>query len=147
MRKYLSGIPYIENNKADLGKNMDQFINDKSDFNNTHSINSNIQPVSNIPEEERFISSMTPIGYRNGQDESRCYVNFSFQVLLFNIFFRTLIMNIGYERVLTNMNNSTYGYNGYVQKIMILQVIQQIFCEILIEGRNIVNSGVFFFYH
>ena len=86
LRKYLSGILYIENDKADLGKNMDQFINDKSDFNNTHIIKSNIQPVSNIPEEERFISSMTPIGFRNGQYESRCYVNLSFQVLFFNIY-------------------------------------------------------------
>ena len=81
LRKYLSGILYIENDKADLGKNMDQFINDKSDFDNTHFIKSNIQPVSNIREEERFISSMTPIEFRNGQDESRCYVNSSFQVL------------------------------------------------------------------
>ena len=51
LRKYLSGILYIENDKSDLGKKMDQFINDKIDFNNTHIIKSNIQPVSNIPEE------------------------------------------------------------------------------------------------
>ena len=71
LRKYLSGILYIENDKAYIGEKMDQFINDKSDFNNTHIIKSNIQPVSNIPEEERFISSMTPIGFRNGQNCSR----------------------------------------------------------------------------
>ena len=55
LRKYLSGILYIENDKAYIGENMDKFINDKSDFNNTHIIKSNIQPVSNIPEEERLI--------------------------------------------------------------------------------------------
>ena len=42
------------------------------------------------------------------------------------------------------MDNSTDDYNGYVQKIMILQVIKQIFCEMLIGGRKIVNSDVFF---
>ena len=42
------------------------------------------------------------------------------------------------------MDSSTDDYNGYVQKIMILQVIQQIICEILIAGRKIVNSDVFF---
>ena len=113
---------------------MDQFINYKSDFNNTHIIKSNIQPVSNILEKERFISSMTPIGFRNGQDESRCYVNLSFQVLFFNILFRKFIMNIDCEIMLTNLDNSTYDYNGHLQIIMILQVIQQIFCEMLIEG-------------
>ena len=55
LRKYLSGILNIENIKADLEKKVDEFINDKSDFNNTHIIKSNILPVSNIPEEERFI--------------------------------------------------------------------------------------------
>ena len=55
LRKYLSGILYIENVQAYIGENMYQFINDKSDFNNTHIIKSNIQPVSNIPEEERLI--------------------------------------------------------------------------------------------
>ena len=97
----------------DLGKKMEQFINDKIDFNKTHIIKSNIQHVSNIPEEERFISSMTPIGFRNGQDESRCYVNLSFQVLFFNIFSRTLIMNIDCDRMLTNLENRTKDYNGH----------------------------------
>ena len=86
LRKYVYGISHIENTKADLEKKVDEFINDKSDFNNTHIIKSNILPVSNIPEEERFISSMTPIGFRNDQDESRCYVNLTFLVLFFNIY-------------------------------------------------------------
>ena len=50
LRKYISRILYIYNDKADLGGKIDQFIDDKSDFNNTHIIKPNIQPVSNIPE-------------------------------------------------------------------------------------------------
>ena len=42
------------------------------------------------------------------------------------------------------MDNSEDGYRGCIQKIMILQVIQNIFCEMLIERRKIVNSDVFF---
>ena len=87
---------------------------------------------------------MTPIGFRNVQDESRCYVNSSFQVIFFNIFFRTLIMNINCEIMLTNMDNSTDDYNGHLHKIMILRVIQQILCEIFIGGKKIVKSDVFF---
>ena len=99
---------------SDLGCRWLQFINDKSDFNNTHIVKYNIQPVSNIPEEERFISSITPIGFRNGQDESRCYVNSSFQVIFFNIFFRTLIINIDCDSMLTNIDKSTDDYNGHI---------------------------------
>ena len=80
-RKYLNGIILIESTKADLEKKVDKFINHKIDFNTTHIIKSNIQPVTNVPEEARFISSMTPTGFRNDQDESRCYVNSTFQVL------------------------------------------------------------------
>ena len=42
------------------------------------------------------------------------------------------------------MDNSEDDYRGYIKKIMILQVIQQIFCEMLIGGRKIVNSDIFF---
>ena len=49
-------------------------------------------------------------------------------------------MNIDCNRMLTNLDRSTDNYNGHIQKIMILQVIQQIFFEILIGGRKIVNS-------
>ena len=52
LRKYLSGILYIENIKADLEKKMDEIIKDKSDFNITHIIKSNILPVFNMSEEE-----------------------------------------------------------------------------------------------
>ena len=83
--------------------------------------------ISNIPEAPRYISSMTPIGFRNGQDESICYVNLSFQVLFSIYIFRTLIMNIDCKKYIENLDNNTDDYNGYVQKIMILQVIKLIF--------------------
>ena len=88
---------------------------------------------------------MTPTGFRNDQDESRCHVNSTFQVLFFNIFFRTLIMNIDCDMMLTNLDNSLDYYNSHTQKIMILQVIQKMFCEILIGGRKLVNSNNIFY--
>ena len=53
-------------------------------------------------------------------------------------------MNIDCEKIIEHMDNSEDDYRGYIQKIMILQVIQQIFCEILIGGRKFVNSHMFF---
>ena len=49
-------------------------------------------------------------------------------------------MNIDCDIMLTNLDNSLDDYNGHIQKIMILQVIQQILCEMLIGGRKIVNN-------
>ena len=45
LRKYLYGITLIENTKADLEKMVDEFINNKIDFNNTHIIKSNLYPM------------------------------------------------------------------------------------------------------
>ena len=55
-----------------------------------------------------------------------------------------LIMNIDCEKIKENLYNITDDYRCYIQEIMILQVIQQILCEMLIGGRKIVNSNVFF---
>ena len=52
-------------------------------------------------------------------------------------------MNIDCEKIIENMDNRIDYCNGYVHKVMILQVIQQIFCEMLIGGKKIVNSDVF----
>ena len=49
-------------------------------------------------------------------------------------------MNIDCDIMLTNLDNSLDDYNSYIQKIMILQVIQHIFGEILFGGREVVNS-------
>ena len=85
-RKYLNGITLIESTQGDLEKKVDEFINNKIDFNTTHIIKSDIQQLTNVPEEARFISYMTPTGFRNDQDESRSYVNSTFQVLVFNVY-------------------------------------------------------------
>ena len=52
-------------------------------------------------------------------------------------------MNIDGEKVIEHTNNIEDDYKGYIQKIMILQVMQQIFCEMLIGGRKMVNSDIF----
>ena len=56
---------------------------------------------------------MTPTVLINSQDESRCYVNLSFQVIFFIIFFRQLIMYIDCD-FLENMDNSEDDYRNYV---------------------------------
>ena len=53
-------------------------------------------------------------------------------------------MNIDCENNIENMDNSIDYYNGYVKKIMILQVIQHIFCEMLIGGRKLFYTDMFF---
>ena len=53
-------------------------------------------------------------------------------------------MNVDCEKIINNLDNSVDDFISYLQKIVILQVVQQIFCEILICGRKIVYTKSFF---
>ena len=72
---------YIYIDGAYLEKKTNQFINDIIKFNNKDIIQYYNKIISNIPEEPRCISCMTPTGFINCQEESRCYVNSFFQVI------------------------------------------------------------------
>ena len=76
----------IDIDESYIEKKTNQFINDINNFNNKHIIQCYIETISNLPKEPRYISSMTPTGFINVQDESRCYVNYSFQVFYIYIF-------------------------------------------------------------
>ena len=128
---------YIVIDEADLEKRTNQFIDDIHNFHNKHIIQCYSETKPTLPEDPHYISSMTPTGFINGQYELRFYVNSLFQVIFFNIFFRQLIMNIDCEKIIENLDNSEDNYRAYIQKIMILQVIQQIFCKMLIGGRKV----------
>ena len=54
-------------------------------------------------------------------------------------------MNIDCDTMLRNLDNCLDDYNSHAQKIMILQVIQKMFCEMLIGGRKVVNSDKIFY--
>ena len=53
-------------------------------------------------------------------------------------------MNIYCGKITQHMDNSEDDYKDYIQRIVMLQVIQQIFCDMLICGIKIVNSDMFF---
>ena len=62
----------------------------------------------------------------------------------FSIFFRQVIMNIDFVKMIEHLDNREDYYRSYNQKIMVLQVIQQIICEMIFDGRKFVNTDIFF---
>ena len=46
-------------------------------------------------------------------------------------------MNIHCDKNIENLDNSEDDYRRYTQNIVILKLIQKIFCEMIIVGRNI----------
>ena len=71
----MGGLSSIIVDEADIEIRTKQWINDISIFNNEHIIQHYNIPKSNLPEEPRCISCITPTGFINGKDEPICYVN------------------------------------------------------------------------
>ena len=71
----MSGMLSTVIDESDLENKTNHFINDISDINNKHIIQCYNKNKSIIPEETRYISSMTPTEFINGQYKSICYVN------------------------------------------------------------------------
>ena len=88
--KHLGCLLSIIFDEVDIQNITNQLINDIKNLNNERIIKCYNVNQSNITEEPCYISSMKPNGFINGQDESRCYVNLSFQVFFFNIYFQTV---------------------------------------------------------
>ena len=61
-----------------------------------------------------------------------------------HIHFQTVNPEYLLGKIIENLDNSEDGYKGYIQKIMILQVIQQFFCEMSIRGKKTVNTDIYF---
>ena len=53
-------------------------------------------------------------------------------------------MNTNCDKITENLDNSEDEYGSDFQKIMILKVIQQIFCEIIIGDRKYFYTNLFF---
>ena len=52
-------------------------------------------------------------------------------------------MNINCKKHIENLDNSEYYYKGCIQKMIKLQVVQHICCEVLIGGIKIVYTDMF----
>ena len=121
---------------------MNQLVNDISNFNNEH--------ISKFYSLTQSIYLKNHITYHpwHQLDSSMVKTNQNFMsTRRFKLFssiyiFRQLIMNIYYENMIERIGNSEDDYRGYIQRIIIMQVIQLIFCEMLIGGRKIVNSDI-----
>ena len=53
-------------------------------------------------------------------------------------------MNIGYEKMINSLDDREDNFRSYFQKLLILRVVQQCFCDILISGIKIAYTDSFF---
>ena len=72
---YMDGLLSIMIYEEEIITRTYQWLFNIQDLNKEHVILPYNVNIYNIPEEEKFITCMTPTGFINGHDESICYVN------------------------------------------------------------------------
>ena len=120
---YLNALLSIISEKEGPMNRKNQWFFHIREFNKEYIIQPYNVTISNIPEEEQFLTCMEPAGSINDQDESMYYVNSSFQVHFFNIYLRQLILNIDCDKIIEELDNSEDEFSDNFQKILLLRVV------------------------
>ena len=72
-------------------------------------------------EENPFVTVRSPPGFVNQENETRCYLNSTFQHLYFNVLFRELVFKINCYTMLNGLKRESQHFVHIFQNIMILR--------------------------
>ena len=98
---------------------------------------------SSFLEESFSVTVWSPPDFINRENETRCYLNATFQFLYFNVLFRQLILNVDlYTRM--NVQGKSQHFVHNFQKIMIMMDLQKYFGEIYLGGGKFYWSFLYF---
>ena len=67
-----------------------------------------------------------------------------FKFMFSSIYFKQFSFNIDCDKIIEELDKIENGFSSIFQKILILRVVQQFFCEMLIGGRKTVFTNSFF---
>ena len=87
-------------------------------------------------EETLFVKVRSPPGLVNRENETRCYLNSTFQHLYYNVIFRELVFKINFYTMLNGRKRESQHFVHNFQKIMILRELQKTFGEIYLGGKK-----------
>ena len=87
-------------------------------------------------EESLFVTVRSLPGFMNQENETRFYLNSTFQLLYFNVIFRELVFKINCYTMLNGPKRESQDFVHNFQKIVVLRELQKHFDEIYSEGKN-----------
>ena len=100
---------------------------------------------SSLLEESLFITFWSPPGFINRENETRCYLNATIQLLYFNVIFRQFILNINVYTTMIGLDkNYLYFVHNY-QEIMIRKELKNCFGEIYLGKKINFHSCIIYF--
>ena len=87
-------------------------------------------------EESLFVTVRSLPVFMNQENETRFYLNSTFQLLYFNVIFIELVLKINCYTMLNGLKRESQDFVHNFQKIIVLRELQKHFDEIYSEGKN-----------
>ena len=95
-------------------------------------------------EESSFVTVRSPPGFVNRENETRYYLNSTFQHLYLNVLFGELVFKIDRYTMLNGLKRESQHFVHNFQKIVILRELQIKFGEIYLGGKKAISTDMFF---
>ena len=95
-----------------------------------------------LMEEKPFVTVLSPPGFVNPENETRCYLNSTFQHLYYNVLFRDLVFKINCYTILNDLKTVSQHFVHNFQKKKIFREFQNVFV-IFSKMKNISVDMVF----
>ena len=95
-------------------------------------------------EESLFVTVWSPPGFINRENETRCCLNSTFQLLYFNVIFRELVFKINYYTMMNDLKRESQDFLHNFQNIMIMRELQKNVGERYLGGEKIYSYVLHF---
>ena len=94
MKDYLTHVLKNYTSSGDMDEKVDHWLGSFEKFHKKYISMPTISLNSLFLEEFFFVTVQSPPGFINRENETRCYLNATLQLLYFNVLFRQLVLNI-----------------------------------------------------
>ena len=113
IKDYLTHVLKNDTSSGDMDEKVDHWLDSFEKFHKKYIFMPSISLNSLFLEDILFVTVCSPPGFINQENETRCYLNATLQLLYFNVIFRQLVLNIDCYTML----------NGLGKKVNILFMI------------------------
>ena len=138
MKKYFANILKRDTSSNNMKENIDNWLDSFEKFNNKYIIMYTESYNISFIERSRYITVRSPSGFINHENETRCYINATIQLLYCKIIFRQLILNLDCYTVMYSLDRKSKQFYHHYQMIMIVEELQ-IFQKILTMNLEITH--------
>ena len=94
MKDYFTHVLKNDTSSGDMDENVYHWLDYFEKFHKKYIIMPSLSLNYLLIEESLFVTVRSPPGFINQENETRCYLNATFQLLYFNVLFRKLVLNI-----------------------------------------------------